>query len=117
MSNPVWDDLLILLLAPNLDEIVPDIGLIREIPMLALPEEVFNDVLTLPVAPYFFVPFLATVITLAGSIYSLAIASSLVISSPLFCSYFSIILILSKLELFFSFNSFTICSASSKVAT
>ena len=88
MSKPVCDDLLILLLTPNLDVIVPDIGLISAIPMLAFPLDVVKFVFTLPFAPYFAVPFFATDTTFAGSIYSFDIASYVVTKSAIFCSYF-----------------------------
>ncbi len=90
----------------------PDTGLIKEIPILAFPFDVVNDVLTLPVVSSF-----ATLTVLIGSAYSFDTASSEVINSCMLSSYFSIIAIFSRLELFFSFNPATTCSASSKVET
>lgn len=53
ISNPVCEDLLILLPTPNLDEIVPDTGFISDIPKLGLPPAVVKFVLTEPVDVYF----------------------------------------------------------------
>ena len=52
MSNPVCEDLLMLLPAPNLEVIIPETGLTSDIPKLALAVDVVNDVFTLPVEAY-----------------------------------------------------------------
>ena len=52
ISNPVCDDLLILLPTPNLEVIVPETGLIKAIPKLAFAEDVVPAVLTDPEAVY-----------------------------------------------------------------
>ena len=48
ISKPVCAELLILLLAPNLEVMVPEIGLINEIPNDAFPPDVVVFVFTYP---------------------------------------------------------------------
>ena len=54
ISNPVCEETLILLLTPNLDVIVPETGLINDIPKFTFPPEVVSAVLTLPEALYLY---------------------------------------------------------------
>ena len=49
ISNPVWSLTLILLFAPNLDVIEPDIGLIKFIPKFTFWYDIFDEVFTFPV--------------------------------------------------------------------
>ena len=118
MSNPVCDDLLIALPAPNLDVIVPDTGLIKDIPKLAFPDDVVNCVFTLPLDAYLFdVVFFFATTTFGFSTYNFDIASSWASYSFFSTSYFSTIDILSILLLFFSFSQLTTASACSKLDT
>ena len=122
ISNPVCDDLLILLPTPNLEVIVPETGLIKAIPKLAFAEDVVPAVLTDPEAVYFDVPVdfvlvLAIAVLCAGCTYNFDIASSVETKSFNSTSYFSTIDIFSIFELFFSFNPLTTFSASSKLET
>ena len=48
ISNPVCAELLILLLAPNLEDIIPDTGLAKDIPKLTFPPAIVVAVFTLP---------------------------------------------------------------------
>jgi len=48
ISNPVCAELLILLLAPNLEDIIPDTGFTNETPKLTLVLEIFVAVFTVP---------------------------------------------------------------------
>ena len=116
----MWVDDLILLLAPNLEDIIPDTGLIKDIPKLAVPPEVFNEVLTVPDEAYLVEDvflFFATTTGLGFSTYSFDIASSEDTKSFISVSYFSIIDMLSILELSFSFKPFITPSACSKLET
>ena len=95
---------------------VPDMGLIKESPMLAFPFEVVKDVLTLPVFSVF-ATFVSLTGVLDGSWYNFSTASSAFAISSNSSSYFSIIEIFSRLMLFFSFNPSITFSASSKLDT
>ena len=48
ISSPVCEELLILLDAANLDVIIPDTGLISDIPKLTFLLDIFADVFTFP---------------------------------------------------------------------
>ena len=73
MSNPVWDDFLRLLETPNLEVIIPDIGLANVIPIFTFALDVVRDVFTVPDDV---LEFFATVTTLTGSTYNFATKSS-----------------------------------------
>ena len=118
ISKPVCDDLLILLPAPNLEVIVPETGLISEIPKFAFPPDVVSFVLTVPVALYILLEdFFATFTTFGFSTYNLETASSVETNGFNSVSYFSTIDIPSIFELSFSFKVLTTFSASSKLET
>ena len=115
ISNPVCAELLILLLTPNLEVIVPEIGLISEIPNDALPPEVVVCVFTYPDA--FEEVFWATLTAFFFSTSYLETTSSTETISFIPVSYFSKIEILSIFSLFFSFKVLTAFSASSNEET
>ena len=91
ISKPVCDELLTLLFTPNLDVIVPDTGLIKEIPKLAFPPDIFVDVFTFPELDVLTFAFCATVTVFIGSTYNFETASSTETKSFKFVSYFSAI--------------------------
>ena len=116
ISKPVCAELLILLLAPNLEVIVPEIGLINEIPSDVFPLEVVVLVFTYPAEALEEV-FCATFTSFFFSTYNLDTTSSTETKSFIPVSYFSNIEILSIFSLFFSFNVLTTFSASSNEDT
>ena len=105
ISRPVCAELLIELDTPNLDVIMPETGLIKDIPKFAFPPDVLVEVFTFPVDLYFvlvlFEPLAVTTCFFGGSAYNFAIASSVVVKSFVSVSYFSTIDKLFMFVLFF----------------
>ena len=112
ISKPVWLELLILLLTPYLEDIVPVTGLTANFIPLTSP---FFVLLTIPFDSFLleFALFLFNVILLFMSV--LATSTEVVFISSAFSVHFCAIV--SSKSLFSSFNELTSSSASSKVST
>ena len=109
MSNPVCAELLIELLTPNLEDIIPETGFDNDIPKATFVPDIFVAVFTVPVdflLDVFFVEATVTfgVSTFSGSEYKVETASSTLSITFNSVSYFSEIVMLSMFALFFSFN-------------
>jgi len=102
ISNPVCAELLILLLSPNLDVIIPETGLDNVIPKATFVLEIVVFVFTVPSftveALFFIVDFEV------GAVYKLATASSTLLITFSSVSYFSAIVMLSIFPLFLAFS-------------
>ena len=110
MSSPLCPLLRILSLLPNLEVIVPEIGLIKLIPRLTFLLDVPETFPEETDATY-------VVFGFGTSSYSFETHLSTAVNSFVCVSYFSTIPISFLLLLFFFFSSATTFSASSKVAT
>ena len=115
ISNPVWLLTLILLLAPNLDVIVPEIGLIKFKLNGAFWYDIFVEVFTFPITT--FLSCFTGSGTTTFSWYKAATVDSTSAKYFTYVSYISIIDNWSILLLFLSLNWFIMLSACEKSLT